>query len=55
MIFTGIVFCFQNCSDLVIEKIVLVTEKNFEGRELTKNLTLHTRSIYSTVKGQHKY
>ena len=26
----GMVFCYQNCSDLLWEKIVLVIEKNFE-------------------------
>ena len=26
----GLVFCYQNCSDLLWEKIVLVIEKNFE-------------------------
>ena len=25
----GMVFCYQNCSDLLREKIVLVIEKNF--------------------------
>ena len=29
MFFKKLVFCYQNCSDLPWEKIVLVTEKNF--------------------------
>ena len=29
MFFKKLVFCYQNCSDLLWEKIVLVTEKNF--------------------------
>ena len=37
------VFCYQNCSDLLWEKIVLMTEKNFwksevEGQEFAKLL-----------------
>jgi hypothetical protein len=28
-IFKKMVFCYQNCSELLLEKIVLVIEKNF--------------------------
>ena len=35
--YVKMVFCFQNCSDLLWEKFVLVTEKN--------SLRLHTRAI----------
>ena len=30
----GMVFCYQNCSDLLWEKIVLVIEKNFWNSRL---------------------
>ena len=41
------VFCYQNCSDLLWEKIVLVTEKNFGNSRLkAENLKIfsHSRS-----------
>ena len=40
------VFCYQNCSDLQREKIVLVIEKNFkaEGREFAKQNAFSTCS-----------
>ena len=53
----GLVFCFQNCSDLLWEKIVLVIKKNFlrkllnfenEGRE-PENFEI-TKTIYSNGK-----
>ena len=35
----GMVYCYQNCSDLLWEKIVLVIEKNFRNSRLkAKNL-----------------
>jgi hypothetical protein len=41
------VFCYQNCSDLLWEKIVLVIEKNFWNSRLkAKNLQI-CRTIYS--------
>ena len=33
-VFTRMVFCYQNCSDLLWEKIVLVVEKNFWNSRL---------------------
>ena len=45
------VFCYQNCSDLLWEKNVLVIEKNFEIRgwrpRICKNFE-STRTIYSS-------
>ena len=41
------VFCYQNCSDLLWEKIVLVIEKfEDEGWEFDKKFEI-TRTIYS--------
>ena len=46
----AMVFCYQNCSDLLWEKKVLVIEKNFEIRgwrpRIYKNFEI-TRTIYS--------
>ena len=46
----GMVFCYQNCSDLLWERIILVTEKNFEIRgwrpRIFKNFEI-TRAICS--------
>ena len=43
MVLKGMVFCYQNCSDLLTESIVLVIEKNLlkfeaEGQEFAKIL-----------------
>ena len=50
------VFCYQNCSDILWEKIVLVIEKNLkfeaEGRESAKFLGLLEKFI-QTVKGHN--
>ena len=51
------VFCYQNCSDLLWEKIVLVIEKNVlkfeaEGPEFAKFLRSLEQFI-QTVKGQN--
>ena len=50
------VFCYQNCSDLLWEKIVLVIEKKFEaeGREFSKFLRAFEQFI-QTVKGQNNF
>ena len=52
------VFCYQNCSDLLWEKNVLVIEKNFwNSRPKAKNLQNfwdHTRTIYSNVRKVRK-
>ena len=53
------VFCYQKCSDLLWEKIVLVIEKNFvkfeaEGREFAKFLRSQEQFI-QTVKGQNNF
>ena len=53
------VFCLENYSDLLWEKIVLVIEKNFckfeaEGRECVKLLRSLERFI-RTVKGQNNF
>ena len=46
----GLVFCYQNCSDLLWEKIVLVIEKTFEIRDGSSRIYKKfeiTRTIYS--------
>ena len=52
------VFCYQNCSDLLWEKIILVIEKNLkfetEGREFAKFLRSLEQFI-QTVKGQNNF
>ena len=52
------VFCYQNCSDLLWEKSVLVIEKNLkfeaEGREFVKFLRSLEQFI-QTVKGQNNF
>ena len=55
----GLVFCYQNCSDLLWEKIVLVIEKNFQNswqnaREFAKILRSIEQFI-QTVKGQNHF
>ena len=52
------VFCYQNCSDLVWEKIVLVIEKNFEIRGWKPRICKFLRSLeqfVQTVKGQNNF
>ena len=53
------VFCYQNCSDLLCEKIVPVIENVFfkleaEGREFAKNFEI-TRTIYSNSKRSEEF
>ena len=53
------VFCYQNCSDLLWEKIVLVIEKKLlkfeaEGLEFAKNLRPLEQFIQA-VKGQNNF
>ena len=52
------VFCYQNCSDLLGEKIVLVVEKKLlkfqaEGREFAKVFSRSLGQFIHTVKGQN--
>ena len=54
-----LVFCYQNCSDLLWEKIVLVIEKKLlkleaEGWEFAKILRSLDQFI-QTVKGQNNF
>ena len=54
-----LVFCYQNCSDLLSEKIVLVIEKKLlkfeaEGREFAKFLRSLEQFI-QIVKGQNHF
>ena len=53
-----IVFCYQNCSDLLWEKIALVIEKNFEIRgwrpRICKNFEI-TRTIYSNRERSEQF
>ena len=53
-IFWKMVFCYQNCSDLLWEKIVPVIEKTFEIREFAKILRSLEQFI-QTVKGQNNF
>ena len=48
------VFCYQYCSDLLWEKIVLVIEKNFWNFEFSKILRSLEQFI-QTVKGQNNF
>ena len=53
----NMVFCYQNCSDLLWEKIVLVIKKNFfeaEHREFAKILR-QLEQFIQTVKGQNNF
>ena len=50
------VFCYQNCSDLLGEKIVLAIKKNFWNSRLkAENLQKILRSFIQKVKGQKKF
>ena len=50
-----IVFCYQNCSDLLWDKIVLVIEKNFWNSRLkAENLQKFWEFVW-TVKGQNNF
>ena len=52
------VFCYQNCSDLMWEKNVLVIEKNFWNLRLkAKNLQVlkSLEQFVGTVKGQNNF
>ena len=52
-----LVFCYQNCSDLLWEKIVLVIKKNFWNSRLkAENLQHfwdHWNNFFLSVKGQY--
>ena len=48
-----IVFCYQNCSDLPWEKIVLVIKKNFKMRGWRPMRWLE--QFVQTVKGQNNF
>ena len=53
-----IVFCYQNCSDLLWEKIVLVIEKNFWNSRLKgENFQIFeiTRTIYSNSERSEQF
>ena len=50
------VFCYQNCSDLQWEKIVLVIEKNFPGwRPRISKIFEITRTIHSNSEGSEQF
>ena len=52
------VFCYQNCSDLLWEKVVLVIEKNFEIRGWRLRICKHfeiTRTIYSNSERSEQF
>ena len=45
------VFCYQNCSELLWEKIVLVTEKDFWNSRLkAKNFQKNLRSLEQFIQ-----
>ena len=48
------VFCYQNCSDLLWEKIVLVIEKTFEGQKFEIFLR-SLEQFTQTVKGLNNF
>ena len=48
-----LVFCYQNCSDLLWEKIVLVIEKNIWNSRLKFLRSLE--QFIQTVKGQSNF
>ena len=53
---SGMVFCYQNCSDLLWEKIVLVIEKNFgNSRLLICKIFEITRTIYSNSERTEQF
>ena len=55
---TKIVFCYQNCSELLWEKIVLVMEKTFEIWNWRPRICEILRSLeqfIQTVKGQNNF
>ena len=58
LVFLKMVFCYQNCSDPLWEKIVLVIEKTLEIRgwrpRICKNFEI-TRTIYSNRTHQNNY
>ena len=49
------VFCNQNCSDLLWEKIVLVIEKNFWNSRLKAKILRSLEQFIQTVKGQNNF
>ena len=57
--FSEIVFCYKNCSDLLWEEIVQVTEKNiWNSRLMAENLQKKLRwleQFVRTVKGQNNF
>ena len=50
-IFTILEFCFQNCSDLLWEKVVLVIEKNGEFANVFRS----PKQFIRTVKAQKNF
>ena len=44
-------FCYQNCFDLLREKIVLVIKKTFEFAKILRSL----EQFIQTVKGQNNF
>ena len=50
-----LVFCFQNCFDLLREKIVLAMEKNFRNSRLKAKYLRSQEQFIQTVKGQHNF
>ena len=50
-----LVFCFQNCSDLLWEKIVPVIEKHFWNSRQKANIFEITRTIYSNSQRSDQF
>ena len=58
VVILGTVFCYQNCSDLLWEKNVLVIEKNVWNSRLKAEFAKLLRSLeqcIQTVKGQNNF
>ena len=55
--YLAMVFCYQNCSDLLWEKNVLVIEKIFWNSRLKaeKLATFYLFNLFKTVKGQNNF
>ena len=49
-----LVFCFQNCFDLLREKIVLAMEKNFRNSRMKAKLLRSLEQFFLTV-GQNNF
>ena len=49
------VFCYENCSDILWEKSVLVIEKNFWNSRLKAKILRSLEQFVQTVKGKNHF